>query len=147
MERHRLELRYNEALACEVIAVVRDHHETMPGPERDRPGFDRVCVRTLDGREAVLDVWSRAGQSIRAAERQIELVDAGDFLTWRAAPAQPARPASSADVRARAVLPVEDSAGPAGVTPHAPPRAAEGAPSSSAPLAGATSGDEHPPRR
>lgn len=84
METHRLAIPYGEALACELVAVIRNHHDTMPGPERDRPGWDRVRLRLPDGREVVTDVWSSGGQDVSRAPRRVEVYDAGDLVCWRA---------------------------------------------------------------
>ena len=90
MEPHRLELRYREVLRARIVTVLRDHHASMPGAERDRPGWDRVQVSLDDGRSLVLDVWSASGQDIaRAASSAgaIDLFDAGEMLCWRPADA------------------------------------------------------------
>jgi hypothetical protein len=84
MEPHRLELRYREVLRVRVSSVLRDHHASMPGTERDRPGWDRVQVTLPDGRSVVLDVWSTAGQDITKAPEAIDLYDAGEMVCWRA---------------------------------------------------------------
>src|SRR4051812_21093408 len=99
-ELHRLQLRFGEVLACELLAVVRDHHVNMPGASRDRPGSDRVRVRlpaSHGGAEVVIDVWSRSGQDIARAPQAITVYDNGDLIGWRAAeaaelPATPSLP-------------------------------------------------------
>ena len=95
MEPHRLELRYREVLRARIVSVLRDHHASMPGADRDRPGWDRVQVTLPDGRGLVLDVWSAAGQDIARAPGEIDLYDAGEMLCWRAPEKGAAAPAST----------------------------------------------------
>jgi hypothetical protein len=101
MEPQRLVLRCGETLRCELLAVVRDHHATMPGVARDRPGMDRVHVRLPDGRELTTDVWTHGGQDLSRAPSAIELYDDGELLLWRPSPA-PVVEAANDNVRRNA---------------------------------------------
>lgn len=83
METRRLALRHGEALGCELVAVVRNHHDTMPGAARDRPGWDRVRLRLPDGSEVTTDVWSGGAQDLRKAPARIEIYDDGELVRWR----------------------------------------------------------------
>jgi hypothetical protein len=99
-EPRRLAIGYGNGLACSLVAVVRNHLDSMPGPERDRPGWDRVRLRLPDGSEVLTDLWSRGGQDVAKAPREIVVYDEGDLICWR--PVAEARAEASApanDVR------------------------------------------------
>lgn len=86
-EPHRIELPFDGPLVCELLAVVRDHHDSMVGNDRERPGMDRVRIRVANAEPMVVDLWTRSGQTISAAPRWIELRDDGDTVVWNAADA------------------------------------------------------------
>jgi hypothetical protein len=81
-ETRRLELPYGASLTCRLVAVVRDHHDSMVGNDRERPGFDRVRLQLQNGDEVIADVWTRTAQSISSAPAFIALSDDGEILTW-----------------------------------------------------------------
>lgn len=92
-ELHQLQLRFGEELTCELVAVVRNHHENMPGASRDRPGMDRVQLRLPSergGQVVTVDLWSRGGQDVAAAPGAIAVYDNGELLCWRVVSPEPA---------------------------------------------------------
>jgi hypothetical protein len=97
MEPHRLVLRCGEDIVCELLGVVRAHHDTMPGPARDRPGWDRVILRLPSGDEVVADLWSSGDQDIRRAPRVVQLFDGGEVIGWRPVVATAPRPEPAND--------------------------------------------------
>jgi hypothetical protein len=96
-EPRRLAIGYRNALTCTLVAVVRNHLDSMPGPERDRPGWDRVRLRLPDGAEVITDVWSNSAQDIARAPGAIELFDQGDLICWQPAAASSSPPAPAND--------------------------------------------------
>ena len=84
-EPRRIDLPFSAPLVCELVAVVRDHHDSMAGPARDRPGWDRVRLRLPSGEEIVADLWTRSGQSIVPAPKRIEVRDDGETVVWDSA--------------------------------------------------------------
>ncbi len=84
MEERRPIIALGARMACRIVRVVRNHHASMPGRLRDRPGVDRVKVEVPGGGEMVLDLWTRGAQDLGATSGWIEVYDYGDVLMWRA---------------------------------------------------------------
>jgi hypothetical protein len=81
----RFELPYAGSITCQLVRVMRDHHDSMVGDDRGRPGWDRVLLRLASGEEVIADVWTRTGQSITEATECIALRDDGEIVYWEPA--------------------------------------------------------------
>ncbi len=86
-ETRRFELPYAGCVTCQLVRVLRDHHDSMVGDDRGRPGWDRVLLRLQSGEEVIADVWTRSGESIADAPQWIALRDDGEIVYWL--PAEP----------------------------------------------------------
>jgi hypothetical protein len=78
----RFELPYAGSITCQLVRVLRDHHDSMVGDDRERPGWDRVLLRLASGEEVIADVWTKTGQSIAEAPECIALRDDGEIVYW-----------------------------------------------------------------
>ena len=79
-ETRRFELPYAGCVTCQLVRVLRDHHDSMVGDDRGRPGWDRVLLRLQSGEEVIADVWTRSGESIADAPQWIALRDDGTLF-------------------------------------------------------------------
>ena len=98
----RFELPYAGSITCQLVRVLRDHHDSMVGDDRGRPGWDRVLLRLASGEEVIADVWTKTGESIADAPEYIALRDDGEIVYWAAAEK---RDFEAARVARAAVLP------------------------------------------
>lgn len=94
LEDRSLILRCGEACSARLLGVVRNHHEIMPGPDRDRPGLDRLRVEVPGRGPCVVDVWSTGAQDVAAVTGVVELFEDDGVLRWRSTAAVTAPPAN-----------------------------------------------------
>ena len=85
MERRRLVMQLGSSVTCELLAVVRDHHDHMPGAERDRPGMDRIQVRTPEGDVIAVDGFGARNGTNTANAASVSLANTGELL-WASVP-------------------------------------------------------------
>ncbi len=78
-------LRCGEALRARLVAVVRNHHDTMPGSDRDRPGNDRILVEVAGMGELLVDVWSNARQDVASVDGALVIFESDGLICWRPA--------------------------------------------------------------
>jgi hypothetical protein len=76
------QFRLGERRTCSVAEVLRNHHDSMPGDQRDRPGFDRVRLQLSDGEPLIADLWSSGEQDVSAVSGPVEIFDDGELLRW-----------------------------------------------------------------